>query len=359
MPNPALHSKPSRATILRYINVGHDDLFTEESGKVFGDGSCLHPSVRAFARSGFSVVQINNQGEILRAIYGSVPASLPQTSLSGEYAALSAAFDVCSGATFVTDCAEIVRAHSIGVDRALKEDTPHACTWRVLVARHEDLCNRVVRVVKTKAHRKKEDLADDPEELLNFLGNEAADRLAKEGAALHAPEESDLKLYAMAKQELTAIALHMTETLGDLVFLRQERFGRVSKLPAGLIIRSGNKRSPHNFVRCNRFWICSYCLLQTNSLSSGRHSKSVCNGETCVAQVLLNPQGHKLCVSMVQGGGFFLYCKLCYSYCSPHPRNLKRPCLLRPFAFGPAAKSYIERSMHPTSRLMLSHPRRV
>ena len=359
-PAPIILSKPSEHTIVNYINFSANDSFNSADGEIYGDVSCLHPSSRLFARAGFAAVQLRPNGEVLRAIFGCIPASLPQTSLAGEFGALSAGYDACSGGNvFVSDCSEVVRSHAIGFHKAINEDTPHCCTWRILHQRYNRCSDGISSVVKTKAHRALAEVENDAIELLRFKGNEAADLLAKQGAVLHAPDPEDLARYKDAKTELIAIANHMVETLSDNVFLRRERFQRVPVLPKGFSLASGNSRSLHNFVWQGQFWICSSCLLKTFCLSSA-HAKGVCSGETCLADVLTNSQGHSLYCCMVVGGGFVLYCDKCWSYCCPHPRNLKRKCPGVPYAFGRAVKHYISNSRHPVSRsTMLCPPFKV
>ena len=359
VPNPVVDSRPCEHTILRYDNFGPHDQFRPEDGELFGDGSCIFPNNKLFARAGFAIAQVDAQGALIRAIYGSIPASLPQTSLSGEMGAMSAAYDTAFKCTFVSDCAEIVRTYQLGVMCAMSANSPTACSWKLIYGRHPVPADCIQNVVKTKAHRKQEDVSMDPVDQRRFKGNQIVDELAKLGAGLHAPTDSHVKAYQTAKGDLKRLASFMVEVLADDVFLRQERFGRVPRLPTQSVLEAGPCRNKHTFIWVGRFWICSLCLHRTSSLSSGRHMQVCCKGISCLSSILLQPQGHSLNVALLKGGGFIMFCNKCWSYCSPTPKNLSLPCPGVPYPFGGAVKHYISNGKHPVSRIQLYKPFRV
>ena len=65
------------------------DSFKPQDGRVYTDGSCFFPTQTALAVAGYAVVQVNPEGEIIRAVFGPVPWFLPQSPLMGECVALT------------------------------------------------------------------------------------------------------------------------------------------------------------------------------------------------------------------------------------------------------------------------------
>ena len=92
--------------------------FDGDEGDVYVDGSCFNPTDLPLSRAGFATVQMNNDGTLHKAIYGSVPAAFRQTSLAGEYASLTVAYEMGKHARVFADCADLVRTYSIGLSRA-------------------------------------------------------------------------------------------------------------------------------------------------------------------------------------------------------------------------------------------------
>ncbi len=131
-------------------------------------------------------MQIDGEGKVIARARGHVPACLPQTSQSGEYAALACALQLLDGAsTIFTDCANVAR------DWARKgvQATQFRKTYVGLPSQCNNSVGRLwVRdILWTKAHRslKAVEALGDPEEMRKAKGNDAADAEAKAGIKLH------------------------------------------------------------------------------------------------------------------------------------------------------------------------------
>ena len=102
------------------------------SGEVAMGGSCFPHPCKDLWRAGWSVLEFDERGDILRGIMGNVPAELPQTSVSGEYCAAAAFLEKSrAGAVGHSDCANVVKDWEAGDRRAnLRPDKATAGFWK-------------------------------------------------------------------------------------------------------------------------------------------------------------------------------------------------------------------------------------
>ena len=361
MPMPIFTAAPSASTIIKYINFGPDCYFHPDQGHIYGDGSCLFPDKDPLCRAGFACVQVCEAGNLIKAVYGCLPGNLPQTSNAAEFAALGCAFDCSSGASYVGDCSNVISSVQSGVTRAVAASNSSACTWRLALHRYGDtLPERVPNAFKIKAHRKIEDVGDDPISLRHFHGNVLADTLAREGALLHDDNKSDVLAYAAAKKDLTNLAYHMIDTLSVLHSNRLQNLHKAPRLSreARASLSGLASREAHSFVWQGKMWICSHCLLRTSSPSISLSNKS-CVGHPSWAELLHNSaNGHILWVADIANGGRIVYCVKCWSYASAFPRNLLQPCHI-PVHGRPCSQRFLMNRKHPVSRSSLLRPRRL
>ena len=356
MPSPPMTSAPSRSTLFECINMSAGDTFAPSDGEVFLDGSCLFSNTAPLARAGFAAVQINAEGDVLRGLYGCLPASMPQTSLAAEYAAFATFLDNIDRGAFVGDCQEVIDRVNGPLADAISAANPLACFWKSLVLRHGlDLGDKITDVVKIKAHIQEHDDMDSSTRF-RTRGNGAADKFAKLGASLHAPAPSDVAAYKKAKGDLRALANHMIGTLSSFNLSRPEMQTRVPRLPRGVVfpgaVSSSDVDKAHKFMWQGKMWFCTICLKQTLLPTSCR---SPCMGPPLFEALLRDSKGHQLSFAALKGGGVILFCTLCYRYASPHPRMLKRRCQGHPIA-GSSEKHYLVRRMHPVTRQSLCRP---
>ena len=103
--HPPAHNVPE----VEYINMGPGDLFDPADGGVYGDGSCLNPASKWLARAGYAAVQVNQEGDVIRGLFGNVPSAFPQTSLAAEFVAFAnAATHASVGCEYVGDCQAVL-----------------------------------------------------------------------------------------------------------------------------------------------------------------------------------------------------------------------------------------------------------
>ena len=78
-------------------------------GPVFVDGSCTAFKYKVLNRAAWSVAMVDEQGELVARISGTVWASLPQTPQAAEYVALGAAAELCTKEAWIyDDCSNVV-----------------------------------------------------------------------------------------------------------------------------------------------------------------------------------------------------------------------------------------------------------
>ena len=337
------------------------DVFLAQDGALLGDGSCSDPSASWLARAGFSVVQVNDVGEVVKGFFCNVPSCLPQTSLCAEYLAFaSAAMFADFGCVYAGDCQDVLSGFGAGVKRAVRSKSQHACVWKGLFNQCNDFDKRIVDVVKVKAHQCESDVGPDDRELFLFRGNEQADLLAKQGAGLHPVGSEERTLYKNASSRLLTLARHMVDELATIHATRLEQMGVCRRLLAGTHLPSLHTGSgaTHAFVWRSNRWICSICLVRTTNANRLSGPAGRCKGPPPFKGLLRNPSkgGHQLWASATSEGDAFVYCSKCFHYACPHPRKLCKPCVpLLPHVYS-SERYYISKRLRPVSQLRLLLP---
>ena len=363
-PKPEIRSTPTSQPIYEFINFeGADAEFTPDDGEVFVDGSCLFPSHAPLARAGTALAQVDNEGKVTKAVLVTIPKCYPQTPLFSEINGLLLAYGYCQKTDLVTDCQTIVSQCSAGVGPSLKSGGPHVCVWKNIDTRHNRPYDRINQVIKTKAHRKECDVPDDPQEIQRWKGNKAVDELAKLAAAKHSPLVDDIKLYKSAHRHVSDTARH--------TIARMLEVSRIVKLPkrsrqhVRMLETQLDEESDHKFVWRNKWWICTSCLRRTRCRMSVFKLNSKCPGESPIAKLLNNPNGHELYIAAIEGGGDIVYCKACYSTAETCPKLLSKQCTRtlggrgKRTTFAPIAKDRLSKLLHPTCLRPLSRPIKI
>jgi hypothetical protein len=299
----------------------------------FIDGSAqpsAHPGAR---RAAWSVVAARRpeqdapEGQLLAAAFGPVGADLPQTSGAAELAALAAAAQFArASVTVYTDYATTVRAAADpdwqtgrrrklgGIVRAAKSEAG----WKYLT------------VVKVKAHQQVDNLRGA--ERFEARGNDAADRFAKQGLALHPPMQEQRR---RAAEQDSALAAKVVRYAGKVLALwpAAEARGRHRRSAgAAATRRAGGGEEPrrqeateeadgrqHQWQWRNRHWQCERCLRWTASASkvhARATGQQACPGRVAELQRLVgDPAGHSLVAfDLARGGGWLLACSRCGGY---------------------------------------------
>ena len=192
-----------------------------------------------------------------------------------------------------------------------------------------------------------QDVPDTERDFYMFKGNEAADALAKRGAALHPLDSDDVNDFKRTQTDLVCLAHHVLGVMSSFDFVSPHKLRRIPKMTS-LSSLTGQQYQGHDFKWAGRFWRCQICLLRVSPFS-GSHPKvlSKCGGLSKLAQVLQNPGGHRLFVAPIQGGGTLVYCGTCWGFAESLPRKLLTPCACCPGPFGPTARTRIKRGQHP------------
>jgi ribonuclease HI len=328
------------------------EMFRPEGGPIYTDGSCIDPS-GSMPRAGYAAVQINDQGDIIRGLWSSVPSPWPQEANTAEHIALFHAFEHAQpGCRILSDCMTVVKGWINGIAWASGPKRPHGGIWRELAASIQK-GNGVTSVEKTKAHR---DLAQlEGDELRHGRGNAAADSKAGVGAALHDISPGDRKwVAAQESMELDAV-MEMARALGAWPS-SFDLFGdlkKKEKVPTEKIVRA--KRT-HRMGWINHVWRCIDCHSRPrNGRAAPEKECPGCDESTC--KIIINPQGHKLVQAWegdVEASRSIVWCTRCGCHTHYCPRGLRNPCRKVERGSGGQALKKLRQGLHPSSGLTLS-----
>ncbi len=157
------------------------------AGDVYTDGSATNPRHPEVRRAGWAAIQVDDQGELIKGVYGHVPAeaSTEQTAGAGELYALRRAAELAAGDTVIhTDYQTIIDGVKAGEAACCHHRKPSASAWRAYWRAAE---GGNCAVYKVKAHRTRAEAMgdDDPRAFTQWKANRTADIHAKLGAKLH------------------------------------------------------------------------------------------------------------------------------------------------------------------------------
>jgi hypothetical protein len=297
------------------------------SGMVYTDGSGLHPRHGICRRAGWGLHVKGNKGGIIE-VHGAVPSPLPQTATVAEVTALCHTLRLMEhGATVVvvTDCQAVVTGFESGPDK-LRSGRRHAGVWRnIWCTIREKQLNVTLR--KTKAHRSEKE-ARAQGDVADYLGNQAADRLAGQGARLIGPPES-------------AVTTEIRMQAGEVAWVK----AMGSHLP-GLWRRGGEGFTPRAkkiqgeegpILRCRaagyvggdatRWWWCDRC--GKNSKSRAALGKARCTGQDRLAAISIANHHDTMQWTVLSGtwqGKTLWGCSSCGSTGTRRAEGLGRPC---------------------------------
>ena len=308
-------------------------------GKLFVDGSLLSKHGAQGGQAGWAVVQVDEAShELVCTAHGAMPVTLPvqRRIMRAELWALLQALSLSEpGASFISDCATVLR----GIERGEKWCTagrrPHADVWREIwrLFRGVGKEAQVDSVVKCKAHLTKAERAKlNDEGRLAAAGNEWADRLAKDGAGDDSFQATMCGLYKTAVRTCTDIITY----IGNFIVRAKtgDRWPDVTPPPQGWQEKDERWKRvkptlerPHLLVRSGRQWNCDNCGRHaSDGPSKFKLARTECVGHP--AEVLgdeARPQLHLL----VQTGSF-VWCCRCGARAAKFAKSLSQPCMGRP-----------------------------
>ncbi len=155
--------------------------------KLYVDGSCTSHVVAEIKRAATSIVSVDEDGGTVWRVLMPVPAPMPQTSQSAEFVALPMvkAYMAASGGgawDVASDCRNIVRACNDAPLRAVDGARKYAGLMKPIVSDVE--WQSRINIRKVPAHVDPDTLPQGPARL-DAIGNQHADKMAKEAVALH------------------------------------------------------------------------------------------------------------------------------------------------------------------------------
>ena len=188
------------------------------TGTIFSDGSALFPRHPILRRAGWSLVQVDNFGNLVAAAYGPVPYEdgPGQQARDGEdYAYAVAPQLVLPPARFYVDCAGTLRCLQGGLSYCEQHSSQRVHIWRAFWAAFdaEDFTAH-----KTKAHCTVQQTHAGLTTWWERTANGHADRLCRQGALVSARSPEDVWLYAACHRIATMAAKYgaaLEATLGD------------------------------------------------------------------------------------------------------------------------------------------------
>ena len=358
-PMPDMLSSPSSVTLFETIGLSEGDTMVPADGEVFGDGCCLCPSNSPLARTGFSIVQVCPLGNVRKAIYGCVPASQPQTSLAGEYAAFLVASENCRNATYIGDCADVLSMYSMGLGTAMASYHAHADVWRMIDHRvGGNLEDRISAVAKVKSHVSLAEVTSSGGDVLRYWGNFHADAYARLGAELHQASSVDVCIFKTTKNNIKNLAYHVVDALNGLSARGFNDGAKAPRLSRELpVCADEGSDESHQFAWIDKMWVCTKCFVRSRFPCRLPKPRLKCNGISPFSCFINDSKGHSIWCASTKGGGCIFYCTKCWSYASAYPRRLALPCEGLHDNHGlSSVRFYLKNRQHPISKARLLHP---
>eukprot|EP00971_Amphidinium_carterae_P227296 4508217-Amphidinium_carterae.1 len=148
-------------------------------GRVYSDGSAIHPQIPEARTASWAVVQLDNNGFVEAYAHGLVDRALgpEQTAEDGEMLAAIFALQNSAGCIeLCTDCRNLQLGILRGCETSARTNGLRAHLWRLLADAGAD---RRLEVHKVKAHARRPPDEAPRAEYLDWQGNHEADLLAK------------------------------------------------------------------------------------------------------------------------------------------------------------------------------------
>ena len=308
-------------------------------GKLFVDGSLLCKYGSQGGQAGWAVTQIHETShELVCSAHGAMPISLPvqRRILRAELWALWQAIILSElGATFVSDCATVLRGLERGPKWCTAARRPHADVWRRIWDSFRDIGEEahVDSVAKCKAHLSKTERAKlDETGRFVAAGNERADELAKEGARDDSFQSILYDTYKGAVETCKAIITY----IGSFILQAKggERWPDVAAPPLGWDEKDERWKHaqpilahPH-VLRCRgRQWFCEVCDKRASGgAAKSKLARTECMGHPATA---LGQHARPQCHLLAQTGSY-VWCCRCGARAAKFAKKLGEPCVGHP-----------------------------
>jgi ribonuclease HI len=311
----------------------------ELGGHIFTDGSCSGgEQLQQLARAGWAAVEVQPEtGKPIRALFGPVWRSLPQTAQASEWVAMAAAHQAALVKTVAvtSDCAAVV----VGMKKKggpgwLDHRDPWAGIRRSIIdtAGYQN----IGMVDKVKAHQK-------GNKDWRAVANDWADKLANQGRHMQ-PQPTD------AERGALNLIIKDIKTLAELVVKIFPKWPS----PAKNGRRPGRGKAMAKRLGIGHEWVHGRMVLQCRwCFSKAAAQTAPTRTETCPMRKAgtslvesLQWQGHQL-IEVITEGNKLLVCKACGRFAKFMVRGIAGQCKRSPAPGGANALSRLARFLHP------------
>ena len=299
---------------------------------VYGDGSADKHTDTTVDRAGWSVIQINEEGRLLKALAGPVLQTHPQTSPSSEHHALAAYALYSQGqglykgdnkgviTSWTSPASTTSKAQYAGVTRMAKGHSGGR-----------------IQVAWVPGHVNPEDHPQGSQDWLDAVGNDLADSWAKKGRLRHSPQGvGEVKAWTSLIETYTKILTNIAGILEVWAGKDTEIIDWTKAKHASPKHALAQLQPPPELMLCHRF---------RRHLGSGATDrKSLARCTQCLAfkegKQECQPEKHWVnrhdfknhaVRNYVTGSGFHLWaCERCCAWAQFVPRFLDGYCLASP-----------------------------
>ncbi len=292
------------------LQQGHD-------GDTYGDGSGVHQQSREARIATWSVLRLTpgrRDGHILEKLRGNVAGWCPTVPRAEMRALEEHLRHSGMDGTYIGDCKSVVEAASDGVPNSwTKSGNVNADLWHKIRALQLDH-GAPMKATKVAAHRSRSEMTAIGREL-DWLGNDAADKWAKDLAKDIAAEDQRMKDMEVHENVCSNILQHIAYAAGWFMRKRPEEKTAMNKRR-----KEHETRQYLHDITERRLggWECTRC--QRMALS--RAGLKAISAAPCsqVTQAQVHPS-HS--IDRLHG---ITWCTRCGAYALRWPRRLKQPC---------------------------------
>lgn len=357
-----------------------EPFFPRDEGDVFLDGSCKNPRSKNAARAGWACVQVDERGNFVRSMSGTVHHGIKQAAVTGEYCGIAHAMaNVEQGTVLLGDCLGVVQNFHKGYVHAAGPKKKYGNFWREIHQRFGNWTD-YASLLKVKAHVDKSTLEDEGEIYL-ATGNELADLEAKEAVDRHRCGPTDLERAAFHQAWTKDVAVAIGTFLGKLPPTRElyetlpeEQIERdqpqqhhrheedpEEQRPEPITAPADFSNIPmqHSWVQVGSKWKCRTCMRQSAQQESCRVPCGLIPPSLKAA--VTSEFGHKLMTARTAHTDIWcMWCAVCGGWASGRAFVLKRPCegsiRVETKSHARVTLRAVNRRMHPATGESLTVP---
>ncbi len=315
------------------------------SGSLYVDGSCTVNVFPELRRAASSIIQQQPGGAGGWRLRMPVPRPLPQTPQSAEYATavlVRRYAHPTKPSSLASDCANVVRDLNLPPLAALAGRKMYSGLLREVITDSAWMKRTVVR--KVPAHVNPTALQPGPERD-DAVGNDAADRLAKEAVEDHpAPPPAMKQDLESALKRARLIVRTVAAVTQCFPPMAKERLQRPPAPANGAQVAIG---AGHNWIFTSGMWRCQTCMrMTTKPQIDGALAHERCPGHRMSMDACaMVSRGHSL--AQTNGALPVIFCVRCGAWSTRRAYGLSAPCRGTPAPSGRQALVRISRGYLP------------